>query len=276
MFNGRIDDITHAAIRSLTETRPATGEKYRTELKRLLLANNIYARRDRLASTLARDGPTASLVQTYNTLDADITMAMLSAEKRCNRKKWGHQWSPTLYDACLWVRYWHHRRTCCRIGREPYPWAAPLLRHLGEIDETGNDKEQIIDCLRKVWKILRAPQKDAATHRKDHMKARAEEEAKQNNLTTETALKTLIAREALRSAWRKIRPTTQGHCSGALSRVLIPDPLDPQSNNPKQCKKWMEVSDSDEIHRLLLDRNSHALSAASGTVTTILNNHMIL
>ena len=65
--------------------------------------------------------------------------------------------------------------------------------------------------------------------------------------------------------WERIRVISSDGSTGTLSRLLIPDPSDPHSDDLKQCKKWTEVNDPDDIYHHVLEQNHNQILRAGPT-----------
>lgn len=64
-------------------------------------------------------------------------------------------------------------------------------------------------------------------------------EAARFQITKETAIHNIVKREALRNAWHHISWVTRGNQTGLITRLLVPDPTDPNVAMPNKCKKWI-------------------------------------
>lgn len=194
---------------------------------------------------------------------------MLCAEKRCARRKRGYAWSPKLKRAGEIVRYWKHVHSLKRVGRELSRWAREVRNKYGLQDGALLTEVEALGNLKSAWADLRELQQKAVAVQEEFLVEQAKVAASQNDLTVESAIKCILRQEAQKQLWQKIGRVTRANRTGALSRLLIPDPDDPNSNRPKQCEKWLEIDDSEEIHTILLDRNSKTLNAAHGMPPTV-------
>lgn len=269
LFNGKIDDGTHVAQRRLQLNKPKAIKKYEEGADRLLEKNNVFERWKRLQIDLEQFGPRADVIQHFLRLNRQITELLLCAEKRCGRKKRGYAWSPALRQAEEIVRYWRHMHSARRVGRKPSHWVTQLQVKHRLLDGTDLSEADMIKELKQAWRNLRDVQRKAVERREEHLQEQADQAAKQQNVKRETALKSLIRQKAQRRAWQKIGYVTKANQAGALSCLMVPDPKDPNAEQPKQCKKWIDIDDSNDIHRRLLLRNSLALNAAHGTPPTV-------
>ena len=89
-------------------------EKFLEELHRIYKHQNIKKRVDELAEALQARGPTPVNIQTYQTLDDDITRAMRAAAKLAGRKDFGYQRSDVLVTAGRKVRLMKTIASCVR------------------------------------------------------------------------------------------------------------------------------------------------------------------
>ena len=57
----------------------------------------------------------------------------------------------------------------------------------------------------------------------------------------------------------------KGPNSGAVSRLLVPDPADDHADEPKKCQSWAEIHEEEAICKLLLEQNRATLLGANDT-----------
>ena len=71
--------------------------------------------------------PTQQFIDQYETLDRDITRAMINADKLCQTHTPNKTWSPKLKSAAQEIKMWRNERNLRRktqhiFRNETYPW----------------------------------------------------------------------------------------------------------------------------------------------------------
>jgi len=110
MFGGSTAKIQTPARRQLTTTNVQALTKYITCMREQFIAHRTKHKLQQLERAFQREGPTMANINAYEALDKWAGERMIHAERKCTRPHHqGHQWSPTLQEAAMRVRYWYLR-----------------------------------------------------------------------------------------------------------------------------------------------------------------------
>ena len=134
---------------------------------------------DELAEALRARGPTPALIQTYQTLDDDITRAMRAAAKLAGRKDFGYQRSDILVNAGRRVRMMKTIASCVR-NKMGYSDKVRRLAELLEFDLPDYDGLTYWRTRKMVTEAVvakRDVQRMAAEHRAQWLDRMAQEAA---------------------------------------------------------------------------------------------------
>jgi hypothetical protein len=249
--------IARPSGRILRLRDPRVRRRYTSALHDQLSAHNVLPRFQDLS--LAMSSGTWSFTHTiqYESLDNTIIQSMLLAEKKAGRIYTStYSWSPILKQSVQAYRYWQLRlKQACGL-----PVSITALNNLFQTSGLSTHPTQlsistIQDNLRSSIAMLRSHQK----HHKEFRKTFLEELSKAIALgslgidatdphptpllatCSAKALKSLIHREHMRSAYRRIGYLLNPPSSiSGLHKVDIPDSLvlQPHYGDPTDPKTW--------------------------------------
>ena len=138
------------------------------------------------------------------------------------------------------------------------------LSSLGLINTTDEEKEIIHKDIKKAQIELREAQKYSHQLRNEYLHDLAEKRSFQWNMTTEEALHIIIESENSTNLHKKHRRFMKAEQLGTLRSLLVPKPVTGRVNNLKDPKMYTEVTDTEMINNLLLQRNyKHLLLSKS-------------
>ena len=247
--------------RKLATNNPAATNKYLEIVMKGFKKQNIYDRAGKLYhqwSTKKRNR--WDTMTKYDTLDREIFHICRKAEKECRVTVNGrYQWSPALASAIKTLTYWKARK---KYGYNATGIVKKLSQELNiQIDPKTDDEIQrhINESREKLIQI----QTDAVRYRQDHLEELANQYAKENNLHKANAISELISHESVRKTFgilrEKLKPTNRGQ----LSKVWVAK--NRKGEYVKDMENKLEFSTEDEVHTVLLRRNSQHLGQAAQT-----------
>ena len=267
MLRTNTAELISVAARSLNSKSPQKVEMYLKVLKEQLTEHKILTRWRSLLAEERRTGMSVRIQRSYNNIESDWEDACRHAEASCTkrRKRGGHCFSPALDKAGRVVCYWKVRKSACLIGMDLPPDVERVRDSLGIKDDLSYNEEAVCQNLRIAWKALREQQSKAKQLRKSFLEERAELMSFEGNSTKEACYRSLISAEQSRELYSSLRFVVDKNPAGAIKRLQIPDPADPNCHDAKKCKKWLDVEDPDEMNEILMRRNKQQFRLAADT-----------
>ena len=212
--------------------------------------------------------------------DQLFTELLLASERKCSKTGLTrtYLWSKPLMMAGQRITYWKARKRGLKCNRDVEHlkgYAKHLHNKFGYTNKRLS-KGEIRMELRDAWKNLRAIQKEDRANRQQFLEELAVERAFQQNIQIASAIKQIQNSEETKQSHeklgRQIKPTERG----AIKYILIPD-----GDNPDGPfgKSWKKITDSEEVEKLLLQRNENKLQESSAspfstTTTTTLSQNI--
>ena len=253
------------ALRGIRSQSPKACVKYVTEMEQYLLEHKVYKRVDKLSTLTTRHGLTAGLKKHWEGVDQDILRASLHAEKSV-AKKHRPPWSFKLHQAALRATYWK----IALSGKRTHRVVETVLEALAEgidWDPTPPSPEMSVSDiqgqLRRVQAELKKIRKEASTHRSDMLQERAAAEALAGNEAEAKILRRLERAEATKACFGLLRKYLKPRSNGGLTKVQVPDGVDESGT-----ETFKDVSESEEMFALILERNYKHFGQANGTPFT--------
>lgn len=121
------------------------------------------------------------------------------------------------------------------------------------INHSFND--YVVTKLKAAWKRLQKVKKDAYRHRQEFLRDRMKAHADEGHTDKADEVQKLIAKEAKRRTFQKLRVAFKGSNGAGLEKVIRPD----EHGNDE------EVTEIDELFAALLDRNKTHFGQAKET-----------
>jgi hypothetical protein len=236
-------------------------------MEQYMQAHKVYCRVERLSELTALHGLTAALKRKWEGVDQDILRASKHAKKQV-AKNFGPPWSVELHQASLQATYWRialsghitHRATesVLEVLAEHIDWA-PKLPPPPAMSVT-----EIQLQLRQIQATLKKIRQKALSLRSDMLQERAAAEALAGNSDTANILRRLERAEATKACFSLLRTYLKPRSNGGLTKVQVPDGPDEQG-----AETFKDISEPDEMYRLILDRNFQHFGQANGTSFTV-------
>jgi len=114
LFQDSSTDPTAPTQRQLCLRNPSQCAKYLLLVKGYLTYHNVFPRLVNLTNMVSAKVPLLELIAAYESLDHDITAALLTAEKRTSKSNYGYPWSPTLMALGQDFIFWKRGCSDCR------------------------------------------------------------------------------------------------------------------------------------------------------------------
>jgi hypothetical protein len=263
-------------MRRLTTKHPSKVAKYLTEIQQRFDAHNITERS--LALYVRASNPkhtwTVNDQQAYDTLDNDITRAMLAAEHNCGGATHSTPWFPALDKAIATQRYWKFRYKQQKFNINLSESIAILRSNHDITDTDANDMPYITSQLNEARSKLKHLRKNGKTLREEYLNARASQEAARHNQSVETVLKRIIAAERFQEIFQRLRHALDRQQRPGLTRLKVPseacDPATLQPTTsldsyPPTSNEWVALDDKQLIEDHLIARNNTHYRQANST-----------
>jgi hypothetical protein len=237
---GQVDNIVRQANRQLNSEDPITTDLYLAAFKKYADDHDICGRLDDLklvihSMTLHR------VRECYNSIDRDMTRAMLHAEKTARKPSGRYVWSPELRKHGLLTRYWRLR---LRQAAAPHLQLSTQLHQLRtrltQLNITLEDtNSNDATYLNKQWKTeqknLRTVRKAAYDYRTLHMDRVIQQYQLAASLLSPDdteglyeirkkikRVERIISNEQMRQPFRLIKSATKSNYAGGLTKLFVP------------------------------------------------------
>ena len=243
-------------------------KKYVEVLEAKLKDHKVFERMESLVEKMKKQKGMMNLDEVvYEQLDRDVFLLEKCAEKKCTRVSYRrYAWSPTLDRAIKRVRLWS------RVV--DHGWTSPckVIQGLAKELEVGTKpitKQQQQERLKEAEKELQEVQKNSAEIRVEFLNELAARYAIENNISEEIAVRELLAHEELKEIFKEVRYGLTEYRQGQTYRIWLPNDNNPRSLPPSNWKvinsPSVEVTDSEEMNKKLVERNTHHLQQAKAT-----------
>jgi hypothetical protein len=265
-LGGDPSPLMSLALRGIRSQNPKACVKYVTEMEKYMAEHHVYARVATLSELTDTHGLTALLKKRWDGVDQDILRASLHAEKSV-AKRHKPPWSQALHQAALRATYWRIALSGKRTARD----VTAVLEALYQVIDWAPKQPpppnmsvpDIQAQLRHDQAELKKIRKDASSLRSDMLQERAAAEALAGNDEEATILRRLERAEATKACFGLLRKYLKPSSSGGLTKVQVADGVD--ANGTEIFK---DVSESEEMFQLILERNFKHFGQANGTPFT--------
>jgi hypothetical protein len=147
LFGASLEILEPPQFRNLKLDDPRISDSYRKLLHKQFVCHNIYDGVKKISKRGKADDWSNEDARSYETLDRDITAAMLMAAENCTiRKQHGTPWAPSLIKATHAIRYWTQRISKNGIRHTDDSVLDHFLEH-SDVDASYFDKTMSVkDC----------------------------------------------------------------------------------------------------------------------------------
>jgi hypothetical protein len=147
LFGASLERLERPQFRNLKLDDPRISDSYRKLLHKQFECHNIYDRVKKISERDKADDWSNEDELSYETLDREITAAMLRAAENCTiRKNHDTPWAPSLSKATHAIRYWTRRISKHGIRHTDDSVLDHFLEHSG-VDASYFDKTMSVkDC----------------------------------------------------------------------------------------------------------------------------------
>jgi hypothetical protein len=267
LLGGDPSPLMAAALRGIRSTTPKNCVQYVTETQTYLSDHNVYDRIEQLSLLTDEHGLTDHLKSKWEGVDQDLLRASLHAEHTV-MKKHRPPWSLALHQAAMRATYWR----IAISGRRTNRAVTTVLESLAKEIDWGDKDVPPLDMpvadlqvqLRLVQAELKKIRQEAASLRSDMLQERAASEALAGNEDKAKILRRLEAAEATKTCYSLLRKYLKPQSLGGLTKVQIPDGTDEHDNEVIK-----DISEPDEMYRLILERNFQHFGQANGSPFTV-------
>ena len=232
---GVVDMISAAPARGLNSENQVSVDRYLEALKTYVSDHNIDSRVNDLVATASELSPSQCKAR-YDSIDRDMTRAMLHAEKEAKRPSGKYAWSPKLREAGLLARYWHLRLRELESSTSLTATILRLHQRLRSLkinldDNLGNDPALVKIKWREALTTLKKIRTDAFDYRSVHLHDtlalyRSKEPAgKANNAANQQKIRRilqLLNTEQMRKPYCTIHLAMPKPRFGGLSKLFVP------------------------------------------------------
>ena len=238
---GQVDNIVRQANRQLNSEDPIATDLYLEAFKKYSDSHDICGRLDDLKLVL--NSMTLNRVrECYNSIDRDITRAMLHAEKVSKKPSGKYVWSPELRKHGLLTRYWRLRLRNSPTSKLFLNTQIHLLRlriaklNINLDDNDSNEITYLTANWKSELKNLRTVRKAAYTYRTIHMDRVIQQYQETASLLSPDdsqglyeirkkirRVERIISNEQMRQPFRLIKASTKANPStGGLTKLFVP------------------------------------------------------
>ena len=255
LFNNACSPLVSPTPRKLTSGNIKSVQKYLAFVQKQFGVHKIVERCRRLRSACDDNEFTDDHKQQLFALDKQVTEILLGAENQCSKKRKPRTlWSPALKRAGQEISFWKQRISMNGTCDEGTKELGERLQLPGTI--LGPLPIQVCKFyLTIAWKSYNGIKKQAREQRLKFLKERAKEYAVRGNGDVEKAIKQIRNREQLKFNYASIR-RGYGINKMGLTTLDVPDPV----TGGRRL-----ITESNEIHNYLLERNERHFSQATYT-----------
>ena len=228
-------------------------EKIQVILKVLLTTEDID-------DSILKEATKQQWVKELDKWDKLMADLMLASEKKCSKQALTktYLWSKPLMLAGQRITYWKSRKKLHNqgISLDHLQGYSKHLHNKFGYSAMELDISTIKGELKEAWRNLRIIQKEDRANRKEYLEELAQERAKQQNITAESAIKQIQNAEESQEVHTKLNFHMKQSSKGAIDHLLIPDGED---KHGPFGKRWKKVTNTEEVEKLLLHRNEKKL-----------------
>ena len=256
------------ATRRLQYQNVKIVDKYLEILESKLKEHRVFDRLEKIFQE-AKETKTMSIrnIKEYEKVDRDVYRLAKHAENKyypiSHRK---YAWSPVLDKAIKKVRLWTKIK---KIGWYKDDAGRDRLMEELNVKQTLMTLEKIDEKLKKVEEELCEIKSRSVEFRVTFLKDLANRYAIENKVTEEVAIRELMAHEELRDLFKDIRFKMKDRDFSQTYRLWLPDDGSVTSPPPQNWKKIttppIEITDSETMNKLILERNKNHLKQAKDT-----------
>jgi hypothetical protein len=177
-----------------------------------------------LQSSLARYGPTPSLVKTYNDMDAEIQLRLIECAAQCIKRKFGYHRSPALGMAGKAVNFWKSMDSAHKRRKAPPPCTTKMAEELGieMVFARLLSRSQLRKKVRAAVEELREVQYAASEHRQQWLERNSQDVARAaGEPDWKLHMEKMLAQERTREVNRKLTAIVKGAHEG-LNMIEVP------------------------------------------------------
>ncbi len=257
---GKMERSTQISHRKLVLSNPKAIDNYIEHVTTRFEKQNIKKRAMKLYKRV-HCGHTdiGNMMLQYDKLDREVFGICTKAEKLCRPTIAGrYEWSPKLAHGIKTLSYWRHRFK--------HSTETPVIKKLGKdlnILYTDLSQTTIYQQVNDSYVKLKNIQKEARENRQQHLSDLAHKYARQHNMSKNTAIMELLSHEESRHVFSELRSRLKPVHRGQLKQLWVS--MDEHGNYSKNPESRTQISETNQIHKALLKRNSNHLSQASST-----------
>ena len=255
LFRSPCSSMEPPKCRKLTSGNQEAVNSYVSFIKKQFQNHKIIERCQQLREAMETNQFELKHQRRLYALDKQVTEILLGAENQCSsRKNDRNLWSPELDNAGTKIKYWRCRlKTNGHIDDSTYDLGTRL-----RIPSHQQQSMPIEECQKQLsiaWKNYRRIQQKARDLRYKHLKQRAEQHAAKGSGDVATSIKHLRKMERTKYDYQSIR-RAYGINKQGLTTLDVPD---------QDTGGRLLITNKDEIHQYLLQRNKKHFSQATFT-----------
>jgi hypothetical protein len=244
------------------------SDSYRKLLHKQFECHNIYDRVKKISERGKADIWSHEDELAYDTLDRDITAAMLRAAEKCSiRKQHDTPWAPSLSKSTHAIRYWTKR-----ISKSGIRQADDHAVHFGKtmsvkdcVSELRNAKERFKDVLAEAISNSDLYEVEVATARVErrypHLTEDNVMQAQERDERIEKEGNQLETRRSTQKSFRKLGYQIRGHVKPNSTKKSSLNRLEVQTEDGF----WRQIVGKVHVEEHLIGRNVEQFSHAGAT-----------
>ena len=234
---------TYHFQRNLKLNKPRVITKYNEILEETLTTNKIEMKLKQISHDLQQFGNLPHLMRSYNRIQKQIIELQTNSERKCNKHKHGHPWSPILSKKGKTV-------SCLSRLMRNYPRHGIPNHHPKHIEiSTPNNLLELQFLHREELKKLKQIQKQSHELRQIYLQERAEYYAEINQTKVATILKQIKSSEKSKRLHSKIKFQLHNPEHNEITHLNI-----------KTEDSFQKIYETDAVHKALLKHNREIFS----------------
>jgi hypothetical protein len=253
------------ALLGIRSQSPKACIQHIEETEQHVSEHKAHERISSLEALAILHGLTDHLQKKWEGVDQDMLRACLHAEKSV-KKKLRPPWSFALHQASRLATCWQTALSGKRTNRD----ADVILESLAQSIEGDSPQptthmsfSAIQVQLRLVQAELKKIRQEASSLRSDMLQERPAAEALDGNDAEATILRRLERAEATKACFGLLRKYLKSTSSGGLTKAQLADDTDANG-----AELFRDVTESEEMFALILERNFKCFGQANGTPFT--------
>ena len=268
---GSVDSIAPPAARGIRSEDQRSVDRYVEAFKAYADDHNLWTRVQELELQSAFM-PLAQVELSYNSIDRDVTRAMLHAEKQAKRPSGKYAWSPKLREAGLLARYWHLRlkeveqKSQCKGALSQLTDRFKSLNIVFDSLATCTDALVLKVRWKEALKLLRTVRDKAYDHRAVHLRSTLQhytnltfsddESGADANKSKIARIHRLLNTESMRKPFRAIHSMVTPLQGGGLSKLFVPSGIKNKKVAAKYCEPDGSITRPNLIKMAQSDKHS--------------------